>query len=90
MLLLGWVPSLPAPKCAKTRNTNKKAATHKNPSVLFVPNFWSLTNFRAGGGSFGPMCRGDFFNHKKHIKHRDLAQKDGRQDMVMLITKENG
>ena len=43
-----------------------------------------------GGGSwwgtFGSMRRGVFFHHKIHIKHQDLSQKDGRYDMVMLMT----
>ena len=39
-------------------------------------------------GTFGSMRRGRFFHHKIHIKHQDLAQKDGRYNMVMLITRE--
>ena len=37
-------------------------------------------------GTFGSMRRGRFFHHKIHIKHQDLSQKDGRYDMVMLMT----
>ena len=37
-------------------------------------------------GTFGSMRRGGFFHHKIHIKHQDLSQKDGRYDMVMLMT----
>ena len=37
-------------------------------------------------GTFGSMRRGVFFHHKIHIKHQDLSQKDGRYDMVMLMT----
>ena len=44
-----------------------------------VPLWW---------GTFGSMRRGRFFHHKIHIKHQDLAQKDGRYNMVMLITRE--
>ena len=39
-------------------------------------------------GTFGSMRRGRFVHHKIHIKHQDLAQKDGRYNMVMLITRE--
>ena len=46
--------------------------------------------FLGGGGgwwgTFGSMRRGVFFHHKIHIKHQDLSQKDGRYDMVMLMT----
>ena len=47
--------------------------------------------FPGGGGwwgTFGSMRRGRFFHHKIHIKHQDLARKDGRYNMVRLITRE--
>ena len=39
-------------------------------------------------GTLGSMLRGGFFRHKILIKHQDLAPKNGRHDMVMLITRK--
>ena len=51
----------------------------------------TIPNIPGGGGwwgTFGSMRRGRFFHHKIHIKHQDLAQKDGLYNMVMLLTRE--
>ena len=65
----------------------KRRLPTKTPAFYSSPIF-GHSQILGRGWSFGSMCRGDFFNHKKHIKHQDLAQKDGRQDMVMLITRK--
>ena len=39
-------------------------------------------------GTFVSMRGGSFFHHKIHTKHQDLAQRDGRYDMVMLTTRK--
>ena len=72
-------------KMFKTKN-NPPLYCHGGGDLDFV-----VTNPKLGGGgpwwgTFGSMRRGGFFHHKIHIKHQDLSQKDGRYDMVMLMT----
>ena len=57
-------------------------------NLVIIESIGWVAQGGGGWGTFGSMRRGRFFHHKIHIKHQDLAQKDGRYNMVMLITRE--